>query len=633
MSNTNNNLQTQTSNALYNAIMKAGGKDHPPMLAPVAEGSLETTIEGYIENYKYVSQDIRNQLDAEAEAIQIILTRRNNDIYSTVDAYPNAFNEIRAERLACTTNLLALVTQQQPIYHPQNHPTHYTQNASTRPQQAATKNRGKAIINSSQPTYDKEPVMVAEDDEISKKKEIDKLMALISLSFKKIYKPTNNNLRTSSNTKHHEQPESVNDTYPDEQGDTNITTNSLDMSNNGGEADHDDDDDLARERDLLSSLIEKLKCEINESRDRNKFLESSNKTLVDKSKGEVEDFKNKNKCLESLNNHFKEANTKLAKYNQLMFKNLKKFQAELDSTGPAPTFLMPGQISLCLVHNPVPAAPYVPPTNKDLEILFQPMFDEYLEPPCVERPVSPTSAVPVLVNTATESTIMEDNSLALVDQDPFINAIRIFIANAASKNMTIYQMDVKTTFLNGELKEEVYAPRAWYDTLSSFLLDNKFSKGAVDLTLFTRKTEILKKFGMYSCDPVDTPMVDQLKPDEDPLGILVDQTRFRSMVGSLMYLTASRPDLVFVVCMCARGPVKGARINVNRSIGIELPRPAMALTAYADADHAGCEDTRRSTSGNAQFLGDKLVRWSSKQKSTAISITEAEYIAMFECCA
>ncbi|GJT99273.1 hypothetical protein Tco_0164755 [Tanacetum coccineum] len=68
------------------------------------------------------------------------------------------------------------------------------------------------------------------------------------------------------------QPESVNDTYPDEQGNTNITTDSLDMSNNGGEADQDDDDDLARERDLLASLIEKLKCEIDESKDRNKFL-------------------------------------------------------------------------------------------------------------------------------------------------------------------------------------------------------------------------------------------------------------------------------------------------------------------------------------------------------------------------
>ncbi|GKB24547.1 retrovirus-related pol polyprotein from transposon TNT 1-94 [Tanacetum coccineum] len=149
-------------------------------------------------------------------------------------------------------------------------------------------------------------------------------------------------------------------------------------------------------------------------------------------------------------------------------------------------------------------------------------------------------------------------------------------------------MDVKTTFLNGEMKEEVYvsqpegfvdpyqpthvyrlkkalyglkqAPRAWYDTLSRFLLDNKFSKGlqvsqnpgGIFINQSKFALEILKKFGMDSCDPVDTPMVDRLKLDEDPLGIPVDQTRFRSMVGSLMYLTASRPDLVFAVCMCAR---------------------------------------------------------------------------------
>nr|GFB48518.1 hypothetical protein [Tanacetum cinerariifolium] len=95
---------------------------------------------------------------------------------------------------------LAHVAQQQPVYHPQNHPTHYTQNSSTRSQQAATRNRRKAIINSTQPIYDLDTRMVTEDDETSKDKEIDKLMALISLSFKKIYKPTNNNLRTSSNT-------------------------------------------------------------------------------------------------------------------------------------------------------------------------------------------------------------------------------------------------------------------------------------------------------------------------------------------------------------------------------------------------------------------------------------------------
>ncbi|GJV37821.1 hypothetical protein Tco_1410298 [Tanacetum coccineum] len=107
-------------------------------------------------------------------------------------------------------------------------------------------------------------------------------------------------------------------------------------------------------------------------------------------------------------------------------------------------------------------------------------------------------------------------------------------------------------------------------------------------------------------------MVDRLKLDEDPLGIPVNQTRFCSMVGSLMYLTASIPGLVFVVCMCA-----GHRYGTN---------------GLADADHAGCQDTRRSTSGSAQFLRDKLVSWSlKKQKSTAISTIEAEYNAMSGC--
>ncbi|GJX72045.1 hypothetical protein Tco_0309216 [Tanacetum coccineum] len=152
---------------------------------------------------------------------------------------------------------------------------------------------------------------------------------------------------------------------------------------------------------------------------------------------------------------------------------------------------------------------------------------------------------------------------------------------------------------------------------------------------------------MDSYDPVYTPMVDRLKLDEDPLRIPIDQTRFRSMVGSLMYLTASRLDLVFAVCMCARyqaSPTKKHLEALKRVFryligtinwGLWYPKDtAMALTAYADADHAGCQDTRRSTSGSAQFLGDKLVSWSSKkQKSTAISTTEAEYIAMSGCCA
>ncbi|GKD37174.1 retrovirus-related pol polyprotein from transposon TNT 1-94 [Tanacetum coccineum] len=123
-----------------------------------------------------------------------------------------------------------------------------------------------------------------------------------------------------------------------------------------------------------------------------------------------------------------------------------------------------------------------------------------------------------------------------------IEAIRIFIANTANKNMTIYQMDVKTAFLNDELREVVY------------------------------------KYGMLSSDPVDTPMVEKSKLDEDLQGKPVDPTHYREMIGSLMCLTSSRPDLVFTVCMYARWSFK-------------------------------------------------------KQKSTAISSTKAEYIALFGCCA
>nr|GFA96583.1 hypothetical protein [Tanacetum cinerariifolium] len=100
MSNTNNTMQTQTSNALHNAIMETGGKDRPSMLAPVTEGGTETTTERYMENYKNVLQDIRDHLNAEAEAVQIILTGIDNDIYSIVDACPNACEMWKAiERL------------------------------------------------------------------------------------------------------------------------------------------------------------------------------------------------------------------------------------------------------------------------------------------------------------------------------------------------------------------------------------------------------------------------------------------------------------------------------------------------------------------------------------------------------
>nr|GEY44017.1 hypothetical protein [Tanacetum cinerariifolium] len=177
-------MQTQTSNTLHNAIMEAGGKDRPPMLALV--------------NYVQWKSRIKRYIDTKPNHEPIHYCLQNPPYkYKWAD---KDVSVTEAKRLARTANPLVLVAQQQPVYHPQNHPTHYTQNSSTKSQQAATRNRGKEIVNSPPPIYDQEPSIVAEDDEMSKDKEIDKLMALISLSFKKIYKPTNNNLRTSSNT-------------------------------------------------------------------------------------------------------------------------------------------------------------------------------------------------------------------------------------------------------------------------------------------------------------------------------------------------------------------------------------------------------------------------------------------------
>nr|GFB57015.1 hypothetical protein [Tanacetum cinerariifolium] len=121
-------------------------------------------------------------------------------------------------------------------------------------------------------------------------------------------------------SEHPEQSESIHDTYPIEQDEHNVIIGSLDMSYDREQIDQNDDDaDIVNERELLDSLIEKLKCEIDDSKNRNKFLETSNKVLIEKLKGEIEDFKNKNKSLESLNNRFKEANNKLFETNNLLY--------------------------------------------------------------------------------------------------------------------------------------------------------------------------------------------------------------------------------------------------------------------------------------------------------------------------
>nr|GEU47007.1 hypothetical protein [Tanacetum cinerariifolium] len=353
---------------------------------PVSEGSPITTTARIRKTYKNVLQDIRDQLNAEAKAVQIILTGIDNDIYSTVDACPmnmmnelirnqckvtnhqmnvqfllqlqpewqrfmtlvkqsqelktvsyhklydilkqhqHEVNKIRAEKIARVANPLALVGQQQPVYHPQTHPTHYTQNSSTRSQQAATRNKGKAIDNSPRinrsagyenqrignvvgarenvgssvvqksriqcynykefrhvarecqkpkrvkdAAYHREKMLLYQELEahymcMTQLQEVSPDVADSRPIFddeplQKVSNDDNYNVFAMEST-HPEQSKSVHDTYHIEQDAQNVIIDSLDMNYDREELDQiDDDNDLAKERELLASLIEKLKCE------------------------------------------------------------------------------------------------------------------------------------------------------------------------------------------------------------------------------------------------------------------------------------------------------------------------------------------------------------------------------------
>ena len=323
-----------------------------------------------------------------------------------------------------------------------------------------------------------------------------------------------------------------------------------------------------------------------------------------------------------------------------------------------------------------------------------------------------------------------------------LEAIRILLAYSSHHNIKLYQMDVKSAFLNGVINELVYveqppgfedprnpnhvyrlhkalyglkqAPRAWYERLRDFLIMQGFKIGRVDTTLFTKDVngdlficqiyvddiifgstndllshefatmmsrefemsmigeltfflgfqvkqmkegtfihqekytkDILKKFKMDECKPIKTPMATNGHLDLDVDGKPVDQSLYRSMIGSLLYLTASRPDIMFSVCLCARfqaNPKESHLSAVNRilrylkhtpSIGMWYPNGAsLDLLGYSDSDFAGSRVDRKSTSGGCHLLGRSLVSWSSKkQNSVALSTAEAEYIAAGACCA
>ncbi|KAJ9542658.1 hypothetical protein OSB04_029164 [Centaurea solstitialis] len=322
-----------------------------------------------------------------------------------------------------------------------------------------------------------------------------------------------------------------------------------------------------------------------------------------------------------------------------------------------------------------------------------------------------------------------------------IEAIRIFLAYAAHKNIKVFQMDVKSAFLNGVLHEEVYieqpegfvdpdfpdhvcildkalyglkqAPRAWYETLTNHLLSKGFKRGTIDTTLFLKKEggdlllvqiyvddiifgstnpelctkfskimetefemsmmgelnfflgiqvkqnpdgifinqskyikDMLKKFKMTDCSPIKTPMPTGNLLGPDLAGKPVDQKIYRSMIGSLLYLTATRPDIMFATCFCARfqaNPKESHLAAVKRilrylkgtpELGLWYPKDSsFELISFTDSDYGGCKLDRKSTSGSCQFLGDKLVSWTSKkQNCVSTSTAEAEYVAAASCC-
>ncbi|GJX58650.1 retrovirus-related pol polyprotein from transposon TNT 1-94 [Tanacetum coccineum] len=250
------------------------------------------------------------------------------------------------------------------------------------------------------------------------------------------------------------------------------------------------------------------------------------------------------------------------------------------------------------------------------------MFDEFFSPPpsvvspvpvaAARRPANPTGS-PIL--TSLERDHPRLYSIYWVKKDEFggllKNKVRLVAQGFRKEEGIDFEesfapMDIKTSFLNGKLKEEVYIsqPKGFVDQ------DNPSHVYKLKKALYSLKQAPCAC--MLSTDSVDTPMVDKSKLDEDLQGIPVDPIQYRGMIGSLIYLTSSRPYLVFAVCMCTRyqaKPTEKHLYTVKRIFrylkgtidkGLWYSKDScITLTSYADADHAGCHDTRHSTSGSA----------------------------------
>nr|GEV83805.1 hypothetical protein [Tanacetum cinerariifolium] len=286
----------------------------------------------------------------------------------------------------------------------------------------------------------------------------------------------------------------------------------------------------------------------------------------------------------------------IIKTNHVDFDELTSMASKQFSLGLRPKLMTPRTISSRLVQNIPSPTPYVPPTKNEWATLFQPMFEALTEScwiKSVQEELNEFERLEVWelvphsgrVKIITLKWIykvkldelggMLKNKAHLVargyrqeegiDFEKYfapiarLNDIRIFIAFTTHMNMIVYQIDVKNTFLNGILCEEVYERRKRHitdvDDGQTIILSwtTNFSESQRHLLKQSKYAlELLKKYGMKTCGPIDTPMVEKSKLDKDPQRKAVDPTRYRGMIDTLMYLTSTIPDLVFAMCMCAR---------------------------------------------------------------------------------
>nr|GEZ59760.1 uncharacterized mitochondrial protein AtMg00810-like [Tanacetum cinerariifolium] len=278
------------------------------------------------------------------------------------------------------------------------------------------------------------------------------------------------------------------------------------------------------------------------------------------------------------------------------FDELTAMASEQSSSGPALNDMTPGTISSGLVQQSSSSASYVPPSRNDWDLNRMGLW------------IRITQIMYFSKGLADPTLFIRRNGNDLLLVQIYVDDI-IFVAS------TLELCDLFANLMCSKFKMSMMGK-------ISFFLGLQISQNPRGILINQSKyaLESLKKYGFESCHPVDTPMVEKSKLDEDKEGKAIDPSHYRGMIGTLFYLTASRPDLQFTICMCTQYQARPTekhvhavkricrylRGTVNR--GLWYPKDySVALTAFADADHAGYQDTRRSTSGSVQFLGERLI--------------------------